>query len=90
MHISVVGVPQMRMMQVVMLGAAAVCAYQGGVTELLFRSCPAMSDVGTVSLLRPWAALGVIKVLGELTATCTTRMIKHIRLLQTSMLIKGI
>ena len=52
-----------------MLAAAAACAYQGGVTELLFGHCPAMSDVGTVSFLRPWAALDVLKVIGE-TAAC--------------------
>jgi len=57
-------------MQVVMLAAAAACAYQGGVTELLFGHCPAMSDVGTVSFLRPWAALDVLKVMGETTAAC--------------------
>ena len=74
-----------------MLGAAAVCAYQGGVTELLFRSCPAMSDVGTASLWRRWwAALEVVKVLGELTTTCTSRMNKQRCLLQATLLSEGI
>ncbi len=50
-----------------MLGAAAVCAYQGGVAELLFGSCPAMSDVGTVSWYNPLAALNYLKVMGKLT-----------------------
>lgn len=56
----------------VMLGAAGVCAYQGGVAELLFGPCPAMSDVGTVSFFRPWAALGVLKVVGEPTAAAAS------------------
>ena len=51
-------------LQVVMLAAAGACAYQGGVAGLLFGHCPAMSDVGTLSLFRPWAALDALKVLG--------------------------
>ena len=47
-----------------MLAAAGACAYQGGVAGLLFGHCPAMSDVGTLSLFRPWAALDALKVLG--------------------------
>ena len=49
----------------VMLAAAAACAYQGGAADLLIGHCPAMSDAGTISLFRPWAALDILKVIGE-------------------------
>lgn len=51
-------------MQVVTLAAAAACAHQHGVAELLFGHCPAMADMGSVSLFRPWTALHSLKVIG--------------------------
>ena len=51
-----------------MQATAAACAHQSGVAELLFGHCPAMSDVGSMSLFRPWAALEPLRVAGTAKA----------------------
>ena len=61
-------------MQMVMLATAAACAHQSGVAELLFGRCPAMSDVGALSLLRPWAVLEPLRVVGACKAGLPTSL----------------
>ena len=57
-----------------MLATAAACAHQSGVAELLFGHCPAMSDVGAMSLFRPWAVLEPLRVVGACKAGLLTSL----------------
>ena len=47
-----------------MLASAGACAWHSGLAELLFGHCARLSDLGPLSVYRPWVAAQYAGVLG--------------------------